>query len=463
MMFVKASSCSFATSRFSSMLVINARRATQIHFTAGLRQSLCLLTIRSPRFMQHHSFLTPYHTYSTILSPEHLSRPTPTTATDLFINPRNKKTIFPNFPSTPTSTNRRHMSATAGISNNPNAPTSDSEAKHTTMSSGSSVNSAESVSSSVPTTPSKTPDFSSILAHHQLKENDLQAICDQLVGLAKEAGAVMVEAEQELLVAAAHKNNSSDLVTKYDKQIEDMVMQRLQAAYPSFDFLGEETFKAGTKLADEPTFICDPIDGTLNFTKGFPNFCISLALALNKKPVVGVVYNPVRGDLYTAIKNQGAYMTTWTGVEHKLPLHTMPPPMPSLRSCLVAIEYGNQRKGPNWELRSSMHKQLLTDTVEGGAFCNSIRSNGSAALDFCYVAQGNLDLFWEGGVYSWDVAAGWIILEEAGGIVASANPGDWDPTVEGRLYLAVRHAKREEQKAVIEQLWEMMGDRKFVF
>ena len=93
----------------------------------------------------------------------------------------------------------------------------------------------------------------------------------------------------------------------------------------------------------------------------------------------------------------------------------------------------------------------------------SCRSSGSAALDFCYVAAGMFDAFWEGGVWVWDVAAGWLIVEEAGGIVASANPGDWQPTLEGRTYFPVRCAKREEQEAVIKELWEMMGDRKFVY
>lgn len=274
----------------------------------------------------------------------------------------------------------------------------------------------------------------------------------------------MLEAEHEFLVAAATKNNTSDLVTQYDKQVEDMVEQRVRASYPAFAFLGEETFKHGTKLADSPTFVCDPIDGTLNFSKGVPNCAISLALTLNKKPVVGVVYNPFRGDMYSAIKNQGSYLTkTATGSRFKLPLQPVPAPMPSLRSCLVAVEWGNQRKGPNWELRTNVHKKLLTDREEGGAFCKSVRSNGSAALDFCYVAQGMLDCFWEGGVWIWDVCAGWIILEEAGGIVVSANPGDWDPTLEGRLYFAIRHAKRDEQKAVVEELWGIMGDRKFVY
>jgi myo-inositol-1(or 4)-monophosphatase len=100
-----------------------------------------------------------------------------------------------------------------------------------------------------------------------------------------------------------------------------------------------------------------------------------------------------------------------------------------------------------------VHNKLLTSKAEGGAMVKSVRSNGSAALDF----------FWEGGVWIWDVAGGWIILEKAGGIVASTNPGDGDPTLEGRLYFAVRAVKREEQKSVVEELWGIMGDRKFVY
>jgi myo-inositol-1(or 4)-monophosphatase len=314
------------------------------------------------------------------------------------------------------------------------------------------------------TTPSATPDFNLKLAKHGLIESDLNDAHDLLIDIAKVGGEMMVKAEHEFLVAAACKNNTSDLVTKYDVMVETMVEKRLRKVYPDVAFLGEETFKQGQKLEDRPTFVCDPIDGTLNFSRGFLNCAISLALTIDKKPVIGIVYNPFRGDLYTAIKNQGAYLTkTTTGHRYKLPLHPIPPPMPSLQSCLIAVEWGNQRSGPNWALRSSVHTRLLTDKTEGGAFCKSVRSSGSAALNFCYVAQGVLDVFWEGGVWIWDVAAGWIILEEAGGVVASANPGDWEPSLEGRVYFAVRQAKREEQMGVVEELWGIMGERKFVY
>jgi myo-inositol-1(or 4)-monophosphatase len=324
-----------------------------------------------------------------------------------------------------------------------------------------------------PTPDTPTPDmasadlqnFNAARVKHGLTALDLTKIHDLLVEVAMDGGRIMVAAEHEVLVAAQCKNNTSDLVTEFDKQIEAMVETRLRKAYPTFGFLGEETFKHGTQLADTPTFVCDPIDGTLNFSKGVPNCAISLALTIEKKPVIGVVYNPFRGDLYHAIKGQGAYLKkTATGLEVKLPLRSMPPPpMPSLNACLIALEWGNQRSGQNWALRTSVHNQLLTSKEEGGAMCKSIRSNGSAALDFCYVAQGIIDVFWEGGVWVWDVCAGWIILEEAGGIVASANPGDWSPSLEGRLYFAVRHAHPKDQKAVVEELWGIMGDRKFVY
>lgn len=312
--------------------------------------------------------------------------------------------------------------------------------------------------------PPATPNFDITLAKYKLTRDDLKKVHSLLQELAMDGGKVMLEAEHSVLELAQFKNNTSDLVTEFDKQIEDMVESRLRAAYPRFGFLGEETFKKGTQLEETPTFVCDPIDGTLNFSHGVPNCAISLALTIDKKPVVGVVYNPFRGDMYHAIKHEGAYLTkTMTGLQVKLPVQRIPPPMHSLNSCLVAVEWGNQRSGPNWALRTLVHNALLTSQAEGGAMCKSIRSNGSAALDFCYVAHGMLDVFWEAGVYIWDVCAGWIILEEAGGIVASANPGDWEPTLEGRLYFAVRRAKPEEQKAVVEELWGIMGDCKFVY
>jgi myo-inositol-1(or 4)-monophosphatase len=315
--------------------------------------------------------------------------------------------------------------------------------------------------SASPKTPSK---LDTMLSEHQLKQSDLTKIHDLLISIAMDAGAIMVSAEHEFLTSAGTKNNTADIVTKYDIQIETMVQERVHAAYPTLAFLGEETYKSGTTLAPTPTVICDPIDGTLNFSHGVPNCAISLALAINKESVIGVVYNPFRDDLFRAIRGRGAFLEhPRTRAVLALPLRSVPAPLPGLRAALVALEWGNQRAGPNWALRRDVHAKLLTDVTEGGAMVKSVRSQGSAALDFCYVAQGVLDVFWEGGVWVWDVAAGWCILEEAGGMVASANPGDWAPTLEGRVYFAVRAAGAEEQRGVVEELWELMKGRKFEY
>lgn len=190
---------------------------------------------------------------------------------------------------------------------------------------------------------------------------------------------------------------------------------------------------------------------------------MSLALSIEKKPFVGVVFNPFRRELFTAIKWQGAFLTMGSDAPRRLPIAPVPRSMSSLEDCLVAMEWGNQRSGPNWELRTKMHKQLLTGKAEKGVMVHSVRSSGSAALDLCYVAAGWMDVFWEGGAWAWDVAAGWCVLEEAGGMVVSANPADWEPSVEGRVYLGVRAGKRSEQEGVVRQVWEQMGEGRFVY
>lgn len=290
---------------------------------------------------------------------------------------------------------------------------------------------------------------------------DLEAIHDTLVSIARDAGEMMITADPSVETSDS-KRNTSDRVTETDKQIEDMVKSRLESAYPAFHFLGEETFKEGQKLTDDPTFVCDPIDGTLNFIHGFPNTAISLALTVAKNAVIGVVYNPFRRDLFTAINGRGAFLTRANGSKLPLPIKQTPDPLTSLNGCLVALEWGSERQGPNWDLRTHMSQKLLSSKAMGGAMVHSIRSSGSAALDFCYVAAGWMDMFWEGGCWIWDVCAGWCILEEAGGVVAGANPGEWEPTLEGRSYLAVRGAPRGQEQ-VVEELWSCMEGRHFVF
>jgi myo-inositol-1(or 4)-monophosphatase len=216
-------------------------------------------------------------------------------------------------------------------------------------------------------------------------------------------------------------------------------------------FHGEETYHPARPLTDAPTFIVDPIDGTINFVHQLPHTCISLGFAIRRIPVVGVVFNPFTKTLYSAIQGRGAFMNRTT----KLPLKgDRVEPLRGLRNALVGVSWGSERSGRNWETKIRTIERLAKARDQGGAMVHSMRSMGSAALDFCAVAAGVLDLYWEGGCWAWDVCAGWVILTEAGGIVTDGNPGNWDAKVDGRKYLAVRASPDGEgQKEIVKEFW----------
>lgn len=251
-----------------------------------------------------------------------------------------------------------------------------------------------------------------------------------------------------------------DIVTEVDKGVEKVVSTRLTTAFPSISFMGEETYQPGQKVGPEPTFIVDPIDGTTNFVHSFPNACISLGLAIDRQPVVGVIYNPFQDLLFTAIKGKGAFMTRGRGTApQKLPLAKSPRPLEGLGTALVAVEWGAHRDGPNYDLKVETFRKLAGSRETGGSMVHSLRSLGSAALNIACVAAGQMDLYWEGGCWAWDVCAGWCILNEAGGRMVHGNPGNWEPELEARMYLAVRGAP-SGQKEIVEEFWQVVGDKK---
>ncbi|KAF2097861.1 inositol monophosphatase [Rhizodiscina lignyota] len=281
--------------------------------------------------------------------------------------------------------------------------------------------------------------------------DELREIHDFLITLAKRAGETITSAKPST-GAAGSKKNSVDLVTETDQAVEKAISTSLKEKYPSFSFMGEETYEPGTRLPPSPTFIVDPIDGTTNFVHGYPYVSISLGLAVNLQPVVGVVYNPFTRTLYSAIAGQGAFMNQ----SERLPLRE-PEPMHDLGELQVCVEWGSDRSGNDFHVKAHTFRRLAGSKEEGGAMVHSLRSFGSAALNLCGVASGNLDVYWEAGCWAWDVCAGMAILKEAGGIMVDANPGNWDPSLEGRRYLAVRNG--EGQKEIVEQFWSHIQGR----
>jgi len=281
---------------------------------------------------------------------------------------------------------------------------------------------------------------------------DLDDILSTLLSIAIDAGQ-MITAATPSTVSSGTKKNTADLVTETDRAVEAHVSTTLKSKYPNYSFLGEETYQPGMQLGAEPTFIVDPIDGTTNFVHRYPYVSISLGFAVDKKPVVGVVFNPFTGKLYSAVDGRGSYVENVNVQQSqrvRLPLRE-PEPMTSLSGLLVAVEWGSDRSGSNWQCKVNTWSRLGRSKDEGGAMVHSARCLGSAALNMCAVAEGTIDLYWEGGCWAWDVCAGWVILKEAGGIIVDANPGQWEVPVDHRKYLAVKGG--EGQNDIVEEFW----------
>ncbi len=250
---------------------------------------------------------------------------------------------------------------------------------------------------------------------------NLQEVHDFLVTIAHRAGEMITSAKPRQ-TDAGQKKNSADIVTETDQAVEKMVTIALQEKYPDFEcasippplilpialtnqtpVMGEETYQPGDKLSDKPTFIVDPIDGTTNFLHGHPYVCVSLGLAIARTPVVGVILNPFTRTLYTGIKGSGSWITDAEHDHVRLPLR-VPEPLPDLSTCLVAVEWGSDREGNDYEVKAETFRKLCASKESGGAMVHGLRSLGSAELNLCAVARGDLDVYWENGCYAWDVS-----------------------------------------------------------
>jgi len=242
---------------------------------------------------------------------------------------------------------------------------------------------------------------------------------DEAIKIAKLAGKTIKESFENRQFISDHldikQNNSSDLVTATDQYVEKMVKSHLNKVFPTHKFIGEETTAANNNascnLTDNPTWCIDPIDGTTNFVHGLPFICISIALLINKEPVIGVIFNPILNDLYTASKNGGAFL-------NEKPLPTIRPiqPLETLESSLVITEYGADRSEVSVKAKLDTIHNIIKYPVHG------IRSFGSAAMNMCYIARGSCDIYYEIGIHAWDVAAATCIVRESGGVVVGWEP-----------------------------------------
>jgi len=201
-------------------------------------------------------------------------------------------------------------------------------------------------------------------------------------------------------------------------------------------------------------------------------FCVSIALVVNAKPVIGIIYAPLLNQLFTACSGRGAWLNQTT----RLPLlgAALPPlPRSAPSKCLFSCEWGKDRRDvASGNLHRKVHS-FTTMAVEPasrngtGGMVHGVRSLGSATMDLAYTAMGCFDIWWEGGCWEWDVAAGICLLHEAGGLITTANPPeDWETAeieeakLGGRLYLAIRPAgdgegetARQSQERTVREVW----------
>ncbi|EDO17704.1 hypothetical protein Kpol_1033p7 [Vanderwaltozyma polyspora DSM 70294] len=290
-----------------------------------------------------------------------------------------------------------------------------------------------------------------------LSKQELKSIENALINLVKEEVGPLIKVQSGTKFESYEdKANSVDLVTQVDQKVESIVKNYLLEKYPNFKFIGEESYVKGvTKITNEPTFIVDPIDGTTNFIHGFPYSCISLGLSENQKPVVGVVFNPHLNQLFHGSKGNGAFLNGTPIEVAKRPL--------VLQKALVGFESGSERDDSgNFDIKAKTCKNLLS---QDGALIHGVRSLGSAAMNICYVATGMMDCYWEGGPWCWDVCAGWCILNETGGLIVNGNPNNWDVSLNGRCYFAIRGGSNEkEQHEFIKSFWShVAGDLKYEY
>ncbi|XP_011868928.1 PREDICTED: inositol monophosphatase 2-like isoform X2 [Vollenhovia emeryi] len=201
-----------------------------------------------------------------------------------------------------------------------------------------------------------------------------------------------------------------DPVTEYDRKIENVIIGKLKRAFPSHRFIAEEsTGNDLPELTDAPTWIIDPIDGTVNFIHGFPHTCVVVGLAVKKEMVLGIVYNPILEQLFTARKGRGAFL-------NGKPIHVSK--VQDLSKALVCMESGFIKID---SLREKMVERIQTVVNE----VQGIRTLGVAALSLCYIALGIVEAYYiEGpGISTWDIAAASLIISEAGGVVVDRITG----------------------------------------
>lgn len=240
---------------------------------------------------------------------------------------------------------------------------------------------------------------------------DWKEFQDTGIAAAKEAGRVLQEWSKKFTISEKSRKN---LVTEADVNAQDAIFGIIHDKYPDHSFLGEEDLAVQNADSDF-RWIIDPLDGTTNYVHQFPYYCVSIALEYQGELTVGVIFDPTRDELFTAIRGEGASL-------NGEPIRTSDADQLYDAMCVASLPVGGTGDEPQV-------KQFLNVFPKA----RSVQRTGSAALNLSYVACGRLDAYWSGTLKPWDQAAGVVIVREAGGQVTTIGGADFDVQVPDML------------------------------
>ena len=227
-----------------------------------------------------------------------------------------------------------------------------------------------------------------------------------MIAAARKAGRGLIRDFGELENLQVSMKGPGDFVTAADQRTERLLIEELKKARPGYPFLLEES-----GVIDGPDkshrFIIDPLDGTTNFMHGIPHFAISIALEREGQIVSGVIFNPVTNDLFVGEKGQGAFLN-----DKRLRVAARKQVKDTLSATGIPF------------MGKDGHQRFLSELATVMGSSTGVRRFGSAALDLAWVAAGRYDAFWERGLKPWDIAAGMLMVREAGGVVSDLNGGE---------------------------------------
>lgn len=253
-------------------------------------------------------------------------------------------------------------------------------------------------------------------------DEELNIFMEAAVKLVKEAGEIISTAmdkqlNKEINVKQANveagEGHGSSVLTETDMKVEQHLIKGLKEQFPDHQFIGEENFDQTTgvtSFTNAPTWIIDPIDGTMNFIHNNPLVCTSIGLAINKRLVLGIINCPIISFLYSAIKGQGAFLNgkkiNVSGTK-------------DLAKAMIIMELPTGAKEEKRQIGLNNLTEFLTKA-------HAVRAPGPAAMDMAFVGAGSADAYFHCGIHCWDMAAGAVIITEAGGVVLDPSGGEFD-------------------------------------